>query len=312
MKEFASEIASQLDFPRPDLIEKDIRLHSLLKFISDSDLFSDDYLFKGGTCLIKAYFGYYRFSEDIDLTFHGPDIGELSQTGLRKKLSVRIDHLAEELKRFTVDNGYDFEPEKGNERYIQLGGSNKFVTFKLHYTAQTTKLPSFIKLQINFLEKLLFTPKKASLRSLSTEMNSSDIGVSFPQEYMQYSTPITLGIYDIEEIFCEKARSILTRRGIKARDFIDMFKIQKEFGLTLRGSGDNIIEKTLFMLEKYDKYKENLRGKIDLLEDAEMFNWSYEKGLLLEEISEDDIFNYVKENMNDLIDIVEEIQSKTN
>ncbi len=33
--------------------------------LSNDDFFSRNFLFKGGTCLIKNYLGYFRFSEDL-------------------------------------------------------------------------------------------------------------------------------------------------------------------------------------------------------------------------------------------------------
>jgi hypothetical protein len=46
-------------------VEKDMMLHRLLGSLQES--FRSDFLFKGGTCLIKVYLGYYRFSEDLTL-----------------------------------------------------------------------------------------------------------------------------------------------------------------------------------------------------------------------------------------------------
>jgi predicted nucleotidyltransferase component of viral defense system len=51
------------------LIEKDLLLQGLLLQLSKSKYFSEKFVFKGGTCLTKAYFGYYRFSEDLDFTW---------------------------------------------------------------------------------------------------------------------------------------------------------------------------------------------------------------------------------------------------
>lgn len=56
-----------------DLLEKDIWISYVLRemrALNDSKYLA----FKGGTCLVKAYLGYYRFSEDIDLTWCGPKI----------------------------------------------------------------------------------------------------------------------------------------------------------------------------------------------------------------------------------------------
>lgn len=47
-----------------ELIEKDFYLTMLL-----SKLDLEEYAFKGGTCLAKAYLGYHRLSEDLDFTF---------------------------------------------------------------------------------------------------------------------------------------------------------------------------------------------------------------------------------------------------
>ena len=68
-KEFAEELSSLLVIRRPDLVEKDIILHELLISLSKDDFFSGNFLFKGGTCLIKNYLGYFRFSEDLDFTW---------------------------------------------------------------------------------------------------------------------------------------------------------------------------------------------------------------------------------------------------
>jgi predicted nucleotidyltransferase component of viral defense system len=54
---------------RPDIIEKDYHLHRLLHAISHNRYITDNLVFKGGTCLVKAHTDYYRFSEDIDFTW---------------------------------------------------------------------------------------------------------------------------------------------------------------------------------------------------------------------------------------------------
>ena len=297
-----------MGFQRPDLVEKDLRLQTLLRFISQSDPFKSRYLFKGGTCLIKAYMGYYRLSEDIDLTYVEEGLLNMTQTRLRKKLGIQIDEIAQILNEFSIEWGYDFKPMKNDERYIQHGGSSKFVTFKLHYNGDVTGLPSFIKVQINFLEEMIFPKRIADLRSLSTELTDTGIRVAFPEEFELYSAPIRMDIYDIEEIFCEKVRAVLTRRGIKARDFVDLYKINKRFGLTPKRSRKEIIRKTLFMIERYEKYKENIEEKFDLLGDLEAYNWSYERGMFIERLRDEDIFRYIRTILPELEDISQEVR----
>ncbi|MCJ7740372.1 nucleotidyl transferase AbiEii/AbiGii toxin family protein, partial [Candidatus Microgenomates bacterium] len=52
----------------PNVIEKDYVLGWILDGISNHSKISDDWVFKGGTCLKKCYFETYRFSEDMDFT----------------------------------------------------------------------------------------------------------------------------------------------------------------------------------------------------------------------------------------------------
>jgi hypothetical protein len=63
--DFVNEVARELKIERRDLIEKDLILHQMLADLSQDDFFAPNFLFKGGTCLIKCYFGYVRFSEAL-------------------------------------------------------------------------------------------------------------------------------------------------------------------------------------------------------------------------------------------------------
>ncbi len=69
MKEFFEHLNWLAKPNRPDIIEKDYHLHRLLKRMSLHDYFKENLVFKGGTCLVKAYTGYFRFSEDLDFTW---------------------------------------------------------------------------------------------------------------------------------------------------------------------------------------------------------------------------------------------------
>ena len=67
--EFIQFVVEKTGFSRPLLVEKDILLHFLLYRLSRDKEFKKGYLFKGGSCLVKCYFGYYRFSVDLDFTY---------------------------------------------------------------------------------------------------------------------------------------------------------------------------------------------------------------------------------------------------
>ena len=52
----------------PHVVEKDYVLGWLLWAVGNHDEISENWVFKGGTCLKKCFFETYRFSEDLDFT----------------------------------------------------------------------------------------------------------------------------------------------------------------------------------------------------------------------------------------------------
>ena len=136
-------------------MEKDMMLHNILSALSMDEFFSSNFIFKGGTCLIKSYLGYFRFSEDIDFTWQNQEtfVG-MSQSRIRKYLSEQIDVTGKVFEDLGKDQEFEFVIDKGNERYVELGGSNKTATFKLWYDSEILNYPSFIKVQFNFVELL--------------------------------------------------------------------------------------------------------------------------------------------------------------
>ena len=93
-KELIDFISTRLRIVSRNLIEKDIILSKILfHLIQDKD-FSQNYAFKGGTCLTKCYFGYYRFSEDMDFTYlNQKDFVGKSKNKLREIMSDKINKL---------------------------------------------------------------------------------------------------------------------------------------------------------------------------------------------------------------------------
>ena len=78
--------------------------------------------------------------------------------------------------------------------------------------------------------------------------------------------PVKVKAYDLKEILIEKVRAILTRRGIKARDFVDVFLITKKDKLELNDFRKEITEKISHML-KFEKYQQNIKNKETQLND---------------------------------------------
>ncbi len=205
-------------------------MHQLLLDLSKNDFFSSNFAFKGGTCLIKCYYGYRRFSEDINFTWKKQaDFGGWSQKQIRSKLSSTIDRTGKVFEEIARRRGLEFKCKKSDRTFVELGGSNKICTFKLWYVSEILNRRSFIKVQINFVEQMCFKLKRRRLRSLLAK-EDPQLKALFP-EYDDYAARISLDVYDVREILSEKVRALLTRTGTKARDFVDVYLISKEYGL---------------------------------------------------------------------------------
>jgi len=291
--DFVNEVARVLNIKRTDLIEKDLILHQILTDLSQNKFFADNFLFKGGTCLIKCYFGYVRFSEDIDFTWKDQTaFNEMSGKKIRSQLSKIIDTAGGVFEAIAEKRGLDFKCVKSNTDYVELGGSDKTCTLKMWYDSEVLGRRSFVKVQINFLEQMCFSPKKGQLSGLLTGKHE-ELKALFPAEAAEYSKKILFDVYDIREILCEKVRALLTREGTKARDFLDVYLMWKQFRVKPEDEEKCVIGKIDFALKLYAKYRDHLKQKVGLLNSGKLFDWGSEKELLLSDIDERDFYNFL-------------------
>ena len=283
-KELTDFISKKLNIARKDLIEKDIIISKILFYLMQDKNFYENYAFKGGSCLIKCYLDYYRFSEDIDFTYINQKefIGK-SKNIIRELLSKRIDKLGELIETIAKRLDLDFKIEKENQKYVQFGGSNAFVTFKIWYNSKELEKETFVKIQVNHIEKLKYPITELNAEHMVPKNLEKDFSFLAPEETEILLKPVKVKVYDMREILIEKVRAILTRKGIKTRDFIDIFLILNKTKLNLIQLQDKIIAKTKFML-KYEKYLQNLKTKEE--EISKKFILGEEKKLLLKPIDE--------------------------
>ncbi len=282
-KEFIDYVADKSKIKQTDLIEKDFILHSILVELEKDKYFNKNFVFKGGTCITKCYLGYYRFSEDIDFSWINQNLfKDRSEKQIRKILSLEIDKLIKLLNEITGKLGLFFKADKQDPKFIEFGGSNKFVTFKIWYKSDILNKEQLIKIQVNFVETFNYKFETLKAKSIIENIDKKEIRFLFPSESEILLTQPQLKVYDLKEILIEKIRAILTRRGVKARDFIDAFIILNELNEKIQNFEKNIIFKIRFML-KYEKYLENLRGK-KYLENE--FKLGEETKLLLKPIDE--------------------------
>ena len=296
MKEFIVELSNRYNVGRKDLLEKDIIVQKILLDLSNNYFFSKNFAFKGGTCLIKCYLGYYRFSEDIDFTWIDQSkFKGKSQKEIRKIISGIKDEIGELLVIIAKNRDLDFKMEKDNKDFIEFGGGNKFVTFKIWYDSEILNERSFIKVQINFMEDMVFDVSKKEANCILSEKENEELELLYGKDYREYTQNISLYTYDVKEILCEKVRAILTRRGIKTRDFADVFFITNNYGISISDFKDEIVGKINYMLDMYKKYKSNFEGKKKLIHSGDFFKWGSEKELFLVEIDENEFGSFVKD-----------------
>ena len=181
--ELINYLGEKYGIKQRELIEKDYLLQSLIKGLSQDEFFQKNFIFKGGTCLIKSYLGYYRFSEDLDFTWKKQEAWKnKSRKHLRKLISEEISKILDLLCKLSPALGLEFKPDKRNPRYAQFGAGNIFTTFKLWYKSVLSEREEFIKLQINFVERIRYEPKECLIRSLIDDEDTQEISFLFPEE----------------------------------------------------------------------------------------------------------------------------------
>ena len=297
-KQFLTSVRGKTSVSAIELIEKDFYLNVLL-----SKLDIKGYMFKGGTCLAKAYLYYFRLSEDLDFTFVDQKLLEGKSTKSIKKICKdKIDYFGGQLKNI----GLDFIFNKANKKYVEIGSNNKLVTFKVYYTSILTGNPSFIKIQINFLEKIIFKPKTKEIFPLIYPNEFSKEDQIYYKEFLHFYIKRKALVYDIKEVITEKTRSLLTRKAIKSRDAVDLFFIYQKFKIKPQDLLKETKDKISFAIVTYNKYKGNLfltKSKLKNLQ----FQYSEASLLVIKPFKKEDFDNFVKELKTFLIMLTEEI-----
>lgn len=304
-KELTDFISKRLNIARRDLVEKDIIINKILFYLTQDKDFFQNYAFKGGTCLTKCYLGYYRFSEDMDFTYlNQKDFIGKSNSKIREVMSDKINKLGELIEVIAKKLDLDFKMEKENKRYFQFGGSNAFVTFKIWYDSKELEKETFVKIQVNHIENLNYPIKELDVRFIVPKNLEKDFSFIISEDAQILLKPMKIKVYDLKEILIEKIRAILTRRGIKARDFVDVFLIVKQEKLNLNDFKKEIIEKINNML-KFEKYNQNLKNReTQLKEDLVL---GEEEALLLTPIDKD-FPKFIKEFNLFLMEIIKEMK----
>lgn len=190
--------SAQTGFPLL-LLEKDYYLTMML---SQINALEENLVFKGGTCLNKVHYSYYRLSEDLDFTLKLPSDSPSRAVKQRSIKSMKGGILSY-VQRFgmrikDVDN-------------VGRNESSQYI-WRIDYDSTVLEKPQSIKLEVG----LRFNP---ILPTVQQRINHHFLH-PFTKEPLFEGGQVTC--LDLKEIVAEKMRATATRLNIAPRDFYDL------------------------------------------------------------------------------------------
>lgn len=241
-----------------DILEKDLLLTLILAEFEKKGL-GKELIFKGGTLLSRNYLKYHRFSEDLDFVFKDSNvIRDLGRNPRERKVKVFLDNFVPELKNVADALGLDFSTDRSNKKYCKMLSGRTVYTFKVYYSEN-----KYIKVEINFVEKIIDTSKNISVKAITDFFDSKELLFSLGLDYKNFNVLS----YSLKEITLEKYRATLTRKRLQERDLFDLFLIKD----SLKADLNEIIEK----IRNSSLIKTDLTGliteKLDLLQKGKFF-----------------------------------------
>ena len=253
MMPFVSMLAQHLGVKDQELLEKDVRLHALLATLVRDPRFGSHLAFKGGTCLIKCYLDYPRFSTDLDFTWIAEPGSRSPPEGTKAfRRGIRPTQRTLEIwfRDWAKAQGYRAE----NPAFFHYGRSNRMMTVNLRYPSPGTA-NGLVKVQLNFEEPLSYPIVSTKARSLLHGAVPSAFRLLEGDPAAGYSAPIPVTAYDPREILVEKCRAILTRTAAKSRDLVDLFLLERDRALSAERHEAQIVEKTRRAVQGVARYR---------------------------------------------------------
>lgn len=196
--------SAQTGFPLR-LLEKDYYISIV---VSDINELSKDLMFKGGTCLSKIYYSYYRLSEDLDFTLKLS--GDKSTRAVKKNAIKPIKkQIRSFLKKYDMSiKDLDKAGYRESTQYI----------YYLDYESVVFNKKESIKLEVG----MRFNPL---LPAVTKKVNHKFLH-PFTKEPL-FDTK-SVNCLALKELVAEKLRAAATRRVIAGRDFYDLGYLLRE------------------------------------------------------------------------------------
>ncbi len=181
------------------LLEKDYYLTLLLSGIHG---LSENLIFKGGTCLSKIYYSYYRLSEDLDFSMKLP-AGEITR-GTRR---ILMKPVKEKMESFA--KAFDL-----NVQDIERAGRNESVqyVYQVNYESAVLNKTQSIKLEISLRHNPILSVSKQKAHHIFLH----------PFTKKPLFEGGSVNCLHLKELVAEKIRAAATRPVIAPRDFYDL------------------------------------------------------------------------------------------
>jgi predicted nucleotidyltransferase component of viral defense system len=233
-----------------EIIHKDFILTLVLaEFQKEQGIFKE-LIFKGGTLLSRNYLEYHRFSEDLDFVFKDSNsIRDLPRHARERKVKAFLDIFVPKLKEVADILGLDFSTNRSDKKYCRMLSGRTVYTFKIYYASE-----KYIKIEINFIEKMINSPKEESIKALTDFFDSKELLFTLGLKQNNF---IVLS-YPIEEIIIEKYRAVLTRKKLAERDLFDLFLIPNSLNVSIDEVADKIASSSLIKKDLSNLISDNL------------------------------------------------------
>lgn len=224
------------------LIEKDYYLTLILSQIYE---LSENLVFKGGTCLNKVYYAYYRLNEDLDFSMILPQY-----EATRAQRCKCIQPVKDKIEKFIKQFGMRLD-DAGN------AGRNESKQYVFYFVYQSAlrEVEAKIKLEIGLRFNPLDVIEKHPVQHIFLHPFTADPLFDGGQ----------INCLSLNELIAEKLRAGAIRKAITPRDFYDIdFVLRNQFDLTNK----EVITMFKKKLQEDDadtdlgKYKKNL-GRSD-------------------------------------------------
>lgn len=259
MSKYVAEVKRNLGMAVSDeIIEKDLLLTLILAEFEKLGL-GKELIFKGGTLLSRNYLKYHRFSEDLDFVHRDSDeFRELSRNLREKRIKKFIDYFVPKLSKAAVSLGLKFSVDRSNTKFCSILHGRAVYTFRLYYSER-----QYIKIEINFVEKMLHKPKEVSVRAITDFFDSKELMFTLGLKIENFKVLS----YPLEEIILEKYRALLTRNELKERDLFDLFLIKDSLKANIKQIAEKIRASSLIKRD----LRRIIAEKLSLLKKNEFF-----------------------------------------